>query len=139
MTRIFSVLVLTSILFLGSGLMLTNKVVAETASAQSYSEVKSDGIVTQHPRDPNRANQLPTQVANAVRRDLSGQVKIPTEKLKITDYTKKTWPDGCLGISRPNEFCTQVLVQGWRITLSDGRSSWVYRTDRAGRLLRLEN
>jgi len=139
-TRIFSVLVLTGILFLASSLMLMNTVAAEVASPQSYSQmVKSDGIITQHPRDRHRANQLPTQAANAVRQDLSRQVKIPTEKLKITDYTKKTWPDGCLGISRPNELCTQALVQGWCITLSDGRSSWVYRTDREGRVLRLEN
>lgn len=119
--RIFSALVLTGILFLGSGTMLMSTVVAATGYPQSYSD------------------QLPAQLAYAVRQDLSRQVGIPAEKLKITDYTKKTWPDGCLGIPRPNELCTQALVQGWRITLSDGRSDWVYRTDRQGRVLRLEN
>jgi hypothetical protein len=41
--------------------MLMNTVAAEVASPQSYSQmVKSDGIITQHPRDRHRANQLPT-------------------------------------------------------------------------------
>lgn len=119
--RIFSVLILTGILFLGSGPPLMSTVVAATGYPQSYSD------------------HLPAQLAYAVRQDLSRQVGMPAEKLKITDYTKKTWPDGCLGIPRPNELCTQALVQGWRITLSDGRSDWVYRTDRQGRVLRLEN
>lgn len=139
--RFFSVLILTGILFLGSGPPLMNTVVAATGSPQSYSEtVKSEErLITQHPDDQERANQLPPQLAYGVRQDLSRQVGIPAEKLKITDYTRKTWPDGCLGIPRPNELCTQALVQGWRIILSDGRSDWVYRTDRQGRVLRLEN
>jgi len=33
----------------------------------------------------------------------------------------------------------RALVEGWRITLSDGRRTWVYRTDSEGRVIRLQN
>ncbi len=116
--QIFSALILTLILFLGSELMLMNTVVAATS-----------------PHSPSET-QLPAPVVNAVRQDLSRQVGIPAGKLRITEYTPKTWPDGCLGLPSADE-CTQMLVEGWRITVSDGRSSWVYRTDRKGLVLRL--
>ena len=116
--QIFSALILTVILFLGSELMLMNTVVAATG-----------------PDSPS--DQLPTPVINAVRQDLSHQVGIPAGSLRITAYTPKTWPDGCLGLPRSDELCTQALVEGWRITVSDGRSFWTYRTDQKGRVLRL--
>lgn len=85
-----------------------------------------------------RPNQLPSQVANAVKADLSRRVGIPAEKLKMTKYSQESWPNGCLGISKPDELCSQALVEGWRITLSDGCKTWIYRSDRQGRVLRLE-
>jgi hypothetical protein len=121
-SAIFSALLLTGILFLGTSLTLMNTVVAAPYVPQSQSET-----------------QLPARLANAVRQNLSSQIGIPFENLRITDYTRKTWPDGCLGLSKPDEFCTQALVEGWHITLSDGSSDWVYRTDCQGRVLRLEN
>ena len=117
--RIFSVLILITILCLGSTLILLPKVAA-SGSPQSQS------------------NQLSPQLANAVLQDLSHKVNIPVVKLKITSYTPKIWSDGCLGLPQPDEFCTQALVHGWHITLSDGRQTWVYRTDQVGRALRLE-
>jgi len=88
---------------------------------------------------PNDRNRLPRQLANAVRQDLSRKIRIPASKLRITEFGRKTWPDGCLGLPRPDEFCTRALVEGWRITLSDGRQTWVYRTDSEGRVIRLQN
>jgi len=117
--RIFSTLVLIAILFLGSALILTPTVTA----AESHQ---------------SQSDRLSPQLANAVLKDLSHKAKIPVMKLKITDYTPKIWSDGCLGLPQPNEFCTQALVHGWRITLSGGRHIWVYRTDQVGRVLRLE-
>jgi len=89
--RIFSALVLTAILFFGNGLMLMPQLEAAPESPLSQSET-----------------QLPPQLANAVLQDLSRKVKIPVEKLKITGYTRKIWPDGCLGLPKPDEFCTQA-------------------------------
>ncbi len=59
-------------------------------------------------------------------------------KIEETGKQPKTWPDGCLGLAKPGEFCTQALVQGWRIILTDNQKTWVYRTDSSGANLRLE-
>ncbi len=82
---------------------------------------------------------LLSRVANAVRLDLSRKSGIPPEQLKIINSSRETWSDGCFGLGSPVEQCLQAQVEGWRVTLSDGRSSWIYRTDYAGQVLRLEN
>lgn len=92
---------------------------------------------TQKPAVVNNA-QLSDRVAKAVIADLSHQTGIPTEKLKITQYSHQTWSNGCLGIPKADEICAQALVEGWRVAVSGNRRTWVYRSDRHGRILRLE-
>jgi hypothetical protein len=41
---------------------------------------------------------------------------------------QRIWPDGCLGLAEPDEFCTQALVRGWRVVVTDGEREWIYRT-----------
>ena len=123
--RIISALALTSILSLSTGLTLLQAAAAASINQQA----KKDEI---------RPIQLPNTVANTVRRDLSRRTGIPAEKWKITKFSRKTWPNGCLGLGRADEVCTQALVEGWQITLSDGSQTWSYRTDSEGLVLRLE-
>ena len=81
---------------------------------------------------------LPPAIANQVRNDLSRRTDIPPGKLKLVEATPKTWGDGCLGMARQGEMCTQAMVSGWRVVMTDGRQRWVYRTDAQGRSMRLE-
>ena len=92
-------------------------------------------------RDDSNSNnrQLPARIANAVVVDLSRQTRISARELQVTQYRRQKWSDGCLGLARPGEICTQAVVDGWRIVVSDGRRDWVYRTNRNGRVLRLED
>ncbi len=87
---------------------------------------------------PTPSDPLPQSVAEAVRQDLAQQVGITPEKLTITGSSLQTWPDSCLGLAQSGEICAQVLVEGWRVFLSDGQQVWVYRTDTQGKTLRLE-
>ena len=87
----------------------------------------------------NGANQLPAQVATAVRQDLSKETGIAAGRLKITEFSRQTWPNTCLGLPKNDELCGQMMVEGWRVVLSDGRQTWVYRSDRTGKVLRREN
>jgi hypothetical protein len=80
----------------------------------------------------------PNSVIAAARQDLSRKTKISVNRLQIQAAQPQTWPDGCLGLAKPGEFCTQALVQGWRIILTDNQKTWVYRTDSSGANLRLE-
>lgn len=83
--------------------------------------------------------ELSDQVAKAVITEVSKQTKIPANQLKITQYSRQTWSNGCLGISKPGEICTQALVEGWRVVVSGNKRTWVYRSNRNGRILRLES
>ncbi|WP_413161924.1 hypothetical protein ACL6C3_24395 [Capilliphycus salinus ALCB114379] len=89
-----------------------------------------------HP--PEQVDSLPSGVAEAVRQELSQQTGVSPEKLTITDVERQTWPNTCLGLAQSDELCGQMLVEGWRVVVSNGRQSWVYRTDLNGRVIRLE-
>ncbi|MCA2654496.1 MAG: hypothetical protein IM473_20690 [Microcystis sp. M015S2] len=80
----------------------------------------------------------PNSVIAAARQDLSRKTNISVNRLQIQAAQPQTWPDGCLGLANPGEFCTQALVKGWRIILTDKQKTWVYRTDSSGANLRLE-
>jgi hypothetical protein len=86
----------------------------------------------------NSSAQLPPAIANTLRQDLSKRTGFPVGKLRVVESTRRTWPNGCLGLPKPNEFCTQMMIEGWRVVLSDGSRRWVYRTDSRGRTYRLE-
>ena len=124
-----SVIVLTSVLLGLSPVLFSSAVAApnHTAIAQEASENQGD-----------RSAQLPDTVAAAVRQELSRQVDIPVSELNITESSQETWSDGCLELPQPDELCTQALVEGWRVTLSNGCQTWVYRSDRQGQVVRLE-
>lgn len=126
---IIVVLVVTSTLSLSAGLTLMHSAMATpiNLAPKTASEIVND-----------TSDRLPPTVANAVVLDLSRRVEIPAAKLKIIKYSRETWSDGCLGLSKPDEFCTQALVEGWRVFVSDGCQTWIYRTDESGRNLRLE-
>ncbi|MBW4665728.1 MAG: hypothetical protein KME01_16295 [Chroococcus sp. CMT-3BRIN-NPC107] len=94
---------------------------------------------TAESQKPTTVNPLSDRVAIAVIADVSKQTGISTEKLKITQYSRQTWSNGCLGIAKPDEICTQALVEGWRVVVSGNNRTWVYRSDRNGRIVRLES
>ncbi|MEG3980929.1 hypothetical protein QUA08_09155 [Microcoleus sp. T3B2] len=87
---------------------------------------------------PNPPNKLPATVAAAVRRELSDSTGIAADKLKVTESSGQSWPNTCLGLSKADEICGQMIVEGWRVVVSDGRQTWVYRTNARGNILRLE-
>ncbi|MBR8828602.1 MAG: hypothetical protein DSM107014_12005 [Gomphosphaeria aponina SAG 52.96 = DSM 107014] len=83
--------------------------------------------------------ELPPEVDNAIRFQLSTETGITPEELKVIAANQQTWPDGCLGLAQPDEFCTQMLITGWRVVMSDGEQTWIYRTDSQGNTIRLES
>ena len=49
--------------------------------------------------------------------------------LSIVKSEAADWPDACLGLSGPDEFCAQMITPGWAISVTDGQQTWEYRTD----------
>lgn len=86
----------------------------------------------------NSADGLPAAVKSAVVGELSGLTDIPPARLKITASSRESWPNTCLGLQKADELCGQMIVEGWRVAVSDGRRTWIYRTDARGKVLRLE-
>ncbi len=86
----------------------------------------------------SRQTSLPTTVLTAIRQDLSRRTGLAGDRIILKTSVAQTWPDGCLGLARTEEICTQALVEGWRVTVTDGKQSWTYRTDATGRVIRLE-
>ncbi|MBL1202254.1 MAG: hypothetical protein FWK04_25105 [Nostoc sp. GBBB01] len=128
--RIFTALVLSGILSVSSGLTLIKD--ARATSANLSLETSSDVS-----KDNTKSNRLPRPVANAVLQDLASREGISTRELKITNYNQQTWSNGCLELPQPDEGCTEALVSGWRVVVSNGRENWIYHTDSNGRTLRL--
>ncbi|MBG1265046.1 hypothetical protein [Nostoc sp. WHI] len=128
--RILTALILTGILSVGSGLIVIK---GATAASASLSLGASNEVLKKNIK-PNR---LPRPVANAVLQDLARRQGILTRELEIIDYNQQTWRNGCLQLPQPDELCTQAVVPGWRVAVSNGKQTWIYHTNRNGRSLRL--
>lgn len=86
----------------------------------------------------NAIGELPESVSEAVLDIVVRQTGLPQSNFEITQAEQKTWPDGCLGLADPEVFCTQALVSGWQVTVTNSEETWVYRTDSNGSLVMLD-
>lgn len=86
-----------------------------------------------------QANALPLTVANSVKQDMVRRFQVPLASIKVQNFSAQAWPDGCLGLAKADEVCTQAIVNGWQVTATDGSQQYVYRTDNTGKNLRLES
>ncbi len=82
--------------------------------------------------------ELPAKVQSAVLSDANKRVSKPVAALRITQSEKQSWSDSCLGLAEPGKLCAQVIVPGWKVTLTDGQRELIYRTDSKGKLVKLE-
>ena len=83
-------------------------------------------------------DNLPSTVTDKVLQDASRQLELPVSELRIVQAENQTWADGCLGLPRPGEICTEALVAGYRVTIEGRQQLLVYRTDTSGSQFRLE-
>jgi len=130
--QIFTILVLTGILSVGSGLTLLKSATANPTDLfpTNKNELLEENLTTK---------ALPHQVADAVLQAIARGEQMPTRQLEITDYHQQTWRDGCLELPNADEFCTQALVPGWRVMVSNDSQHWIYHSNSNGRSLRLAN
>ena len=50
-------------------------------------------------------------------------------EVRVVRYSRRTWPDGCLGLGGPDLVCTQALVDGYRAVFEVRGRRVVYRTN----------
>ena len=60
---------------------------------------------------------------------LARELKVATSSIEILNIEEREWPNGCLGLEEPDEFCTQAIVPGFLIEISLGGEIYFYRTN----------
>jgi len=65
-------------------------------------------------------------------RALAASLGIPVDQIKIISAEAVEWPDGCLGVSRSDMMCIQVIMPGFRIVLEANGQQYEYHTNRDG-------
>lgn len=108
-----------------------------TAPPESAETMPASPTPPEAERQSDTAN-LPDQVANQVKTAIAQSANISADAIQITSAEPHTWPNGCLGLANPDEFCTQALVDGWQVEATNGETTWTYRTDATGSQLRPE-
>lgn len=76
-------------------------------------------------------NNLPPSVGDRVLAVAAMDSGIAIEQLQIIEATPQTW-DGCLGIVKPDQACTEIAILGWQVKVQNGDETLVYHTDMAG-------
>ena len=125
-----------SLLFLGTFFLITNfnlnKAIAQPSiPAPAKNEVQFKNVSSNNPT-------LPPEVQSAVFEDTVKRTSKTADALRVVEAEPQNWNDGCLGLSEPEEICTQAIVSGWRVIVTDGMREWAYRTDDSGSLVKLE-
>ncbi|HEY9771196.1 MAG TPA: hypothetical protein V6C71_22330 [Coleofasciculaceae cyanobacterium] len=116
----------------------TNPLNSPLAIAQT-SLVPAPSLQNEQPKLlTSETNTLPTEVQSAVLNDAVKRTSKTVAALKIIEAQSQEWSDGCLGLGKPNQLCTQAIVPGWQVVVTDGLRNWTYRTDNTGNTVRLE-
>lgn len=83
--------------------------------------------------------ELSESVANAVVHDLSTRSGLPKAELKIIDAQQLILSDRCSIGKTSNFLCVDSQTSVWQITIASGKKRWVYRTNKSGSMLKLDN
>jgi hypothetical protein len=81
---------------------------------------------------------IPAEAEAAVRaavNDLAAKLKIPSDAVQVASVSAVDWSDTSLGCPQPGMFYAQVIVQGYKITLSAGGQQVEYHADQRGRIV----
>lgn len=100
--------------------------------APSLQEEKPAEILT------SEITTLPAELKSAVLNDAVNRTSKTVSAMKILSVQQQQWSDGCLGLGKADEICTQVITPGYRVVVTDGLRNWTYRTDDIGDTVRLE-
>ena len=127
-----------SLIILGSGALTIplGKRSANATPVFTSAEPTGSPATSAAPGQPSPS--ISRLLSRRIQQDLAQRLNVAPSAIAIVESAPKTWPDQCLGLARPNERCRDGEVHGWQIQVKSAQQQWVYRSDRAGHLLRLE-
>ncbi|OLP17650.1 hypothetical protein BST81_15110 [Leptolyngbya sp. 'hensonii'] len=123
----------------GQALVEGWRVVLVSGSQSWTYRTDANGQVYRLEESPAPQTGLPQAIADRVLQDAAQRTSLPLTTLRIVRAERRTWPNGCLGLSRSGEMCTQALVPGWRVVVLAGPQRLAYRTNDSGSVIRLES
>ncbi len=80
---------------------------------------------------------LSPELQQTILKAVGAEKNVSPDSLSIVKSEAADWPDACLGLSGPGEFCAQMMTPGWAVSVTDGQQTWQYRTDLDGTQIRL--
>lgn len=86
-----------------------------------------------------RNRMIPANLEAQIKNRIRAEYDINPSRLRVSEAKRETWSDSCLGLGGPAEICAFVMTPGWRVTMTAGDSTWIYRTDESGNSIRLES
>jgi hypothetical protein len=84
------------------------------------------------------AQALPPEVAQNIQNQISQLLGVPLESIQVQTVEKKEWPDGCLGLGKSGEVCTQAVTPGWLLAFSINGTTYRFRANDTGTTVRQE-
>ncbi|MCU0507602.1 MAG: hypothetical protein MUC34_04220 [Anaerolineae bacterium] len=69
----------------------------------------------------------------AARQTLAQELGVPVESVRVVSVQEVEWPNGCLGVQKPDMMCTDAIVPGYQVILEVEGKQYEVRTDLTGR------
>ncbi len=119
----------------------TNFSLSESKTEPNYRVKNSKTDILIANSQPVKAENYPSDVImDRVTENLAHNLNINKEEIKVKKVKSKNWSDGCLELGKDDEFCIQVIVEGWQITLEDQENNtWIYHTNNDASIIRLND
>ena len=93
------------------------------------------GLIVPSATPAQPANEAPVNspAVQASIAALAKQLNVEPQAITVISVAEVEWPDGCLGLSKPDQMCTQVIVPGYRVILEVNGTQYEVRTSLNGR------
>lgn len=103
-------------------------------SATTAPQVDPNLIVpTETPVSSSMEAPVDSPAVQAAITALAQQLNIDAQSIKVVSVAEVEWPDGCLGLAKPDQMCTQVIVPGYRVMLEANGVQYEVRVSMNGK------
>lgn len=75
----------------------------------------------------------------AAKKDLASRLHASESSIIVVSVKAKDWPNSCLGLEKAGQFCAQVIVPGFQVTMEAQGKVHVYRTNIDGSVVAAAN
>ena len=96
--------------------------VSDTTTTSSVETTTSE----EQPVATEPADAELSAIVEQVRADLAARPEVEESSIEVLSAELMTWPDGSLGCPQPGMFYTQALVEGSRVLLRSGETTYPY-------------